>query len=50
MSGKWYVIHTLSGCENKVRASLEGNIGSESLGDSIFRVLVPTEEVAEIRG
>ncbi|NOX97371.1 MAG: transcription termination/antitermination factor NusG [Nitrospirae bacterium] len=50
MSKKWYVIHTLSGCENKVRASLEGQIDSLSLQDSISRVLIPTEEVAEVRG
>lgn len=50
MSKKWYVIHTLSGCENKVRASLEEKIDSLSLRDSISRVIIPTEEVAEIRG
>ena len=51
MSRKWYVIHTLSGCENKVRASLEEKIDSlPSLRDSISRVLIPTEEVAEVRG
>ncbi len=50
MSKKWYVIHTLSGCENKVKASLENKIDSLSLRDSISKVLVPTEEVAEVRG
>jgi transcriptional antiterminator NusG len=50
MNKKWYVIHTLSGCESKVRDSLEGKIDYLSLRDSISRVLIPTEEVAEIRG
>lgn len=50
MSRKWYVIHTLSGCENKVMTSLEEKIDSLSLRDYISRILVPTEEVAEIRG
>lgn len=50
MSRKWYVIHTLSGCENKVKDSLEEKIDSLSLRDSIPRVIIPTEEVAEIRG
>ncbi len=48
---KWYVLHTLSGCENKVRVNLEEKIDSlPSLQDSISRVLIPTEEVAEVRG
>ncbi len=50
MNRKWYVIHTLSGCENKVRAVLEEKIDFlPSLQDLISRVLIPTEEVTEVR-
>ncbi len=50
MSRKWYVLHTLSGREDKARISLEERISSLSLQDSIFGVFVPTEEVTEVRG
>lgn len=50
MSKKWYVLHSLSGCENKVMASLKERANFLSLQDSLFRVLVPTEDVAEIKG
>ncbi len=50
MRRKWYVIHTLSGCENKVMVSLEQKIDSLALRDYISKVLIPTEEVAEVRG
>ncbi|HTD37814.1 MAG TPA: transcription termination/antitermination NusG family protein, partial [Candidatus Limnocylindrales bacterium] len=38
---KWYVIHTYSGYENKVKANLERRIHSMNMQDKIFRVLVP---------
>ncbi len=50
MSKKWYVVHTLSGCENKVKTILEKRIDSMGIRDSIPRVLIPTEELAEVRG
>lgn len=50
MSRKWYVIHALSGREDKVKATLEEQIKSLSLQDSIFRVFIPTEAVTEVRG
>ena len=46
---RWYVIHTYSGYENKVKANLEHRIQSMDMGDKIFQVLVPTEEEIEIK-
>jgi transcriptional antiterminator NusG len=49
-SGKqWYVIHTYSGYENKVKANLEHRIESMGVEDQIFQVLVPMEEEIEIK-
>jgi len=45
----WYVIHTYSGYENKVRTNLEHRIESMDAKDLIFQVIVPTEEEIEIR-
>jgi transcriptional antiterminator NusG len=47
---KWYVIHTYSGHEKKVKRYLENAITSEGLEDKISKVLVPIEEVVEMRG
>jgi transcriptional antiterminator NusG len=46
---KWYVIHTYSGYENKVKANLEKRVESMGMEDKIFRVLVPMEEEVEIK-
>jgi transcriptional antiterminator NusG len=46
---KWYVIHTYSGYENKVKANLERRIHSMSMQDKIFRVLVPMEDEVEFK-
>lgn len=46
---KWYVIHTYSGYENKVRANLLRRIESMGMKDKIFQVLVPTEEEIEFK-
>lgn len=46
---RWFVVHTYSGYENKVKQNLEQRIRSMGVGDRIFRVLVPTEEEIEIR-
>jgi transcriptional antiterminator NusG len=48
-SRRWYVIHTYSGYENKVKTNLEHRIHSMDMGDKIFQVLVPTEEEIEIK-
>jgi transcriptional antiterminator NusG len=45
----WYVIHTYSGYENKVRTNLEHRIESMDAKDLIFQVIVPTEDEIEIR-
>ncbi|MCD6310532.1 MAG: transcription termination/antitermination protein NusG [Candidatus Eremiobacteraeota bacterium] len=46
---QWYVIHTYSGYENKVRDNLLRRIESMGMKDKIFQVLVPTEEEIEFR-
>ncbi|MBM9464856.1 transcription termination/antitermination protein NusG [Aeromicrobium sp. YIM 150415] len=47
--GDWYVIHTYSGMENRVKQNLENRITSLNAEDYIFEIVVPTEEVAEIK-
>lgn len=44
---KWYVVHTYSGYENKVKTNLEKRVESMEMQEKIFRVLVPTEEEIE---
>jgi transcriptional antiterminator NusG len=46
---QWYVIHTYSGYENKVKTNLEHRIESMGVEDQIYQVLVPMEEEIEIR-
>ena len=46
---QWYVIHTYSGYENKVKTNLEHRIESMGVEDQIFQVLVPMEEEIEIK-
>ena len=50
MDPRWYVIHTYAGYENKVKSNLEHRIESMDMGEMIFRVVVPTEDVMEIKG
>ena len=47
--GAWYVIHSYAGYENKVKANLETRVQNLDVGDYIFQVEVPTEEVTEIK-
>lgn len=47
---RWYVIHTYSGYENKVKANLERRVRSMGMEDKIFKVLVPTEEEIDFQG
>ncbi|HEY0693146.1 MAG TPA: transcription termination/antitermination protein NusG [Kribbella sp.] len=47
--GDWYVVHTYSGMENRVKGNLENRITSLNMEDYIFEIIVPTEEVAEIK-
>lgn len=46
---KWYVIHTYSGYENKVKANLERKVHSMGMEHEIFNVLVPMEDEVEIK-
>lgn len=46
---KWYVVHTYSGYENKVKANIEKTIENRHLEDQILEVRVPLEEVVEMR-
>ncbi len=48
MAKKWYVVHTLTGKEEQVKASLEAQVKSENLDHLISRILIPTEKVSEI--
>ena len=47
--GNWYVIHSYAGYENKVKANLETRVQNLDVGDYIFQVEVPIEEVTEIK-
>jgi transcription termination/antitermination protein NusG len=49
MQSQWFVIHTLSGQEQKVKESIEKRIKAEEMGEYIKEVLVPMEKVAEVR-
>lgn len=49
MAKHWYVVHAYSGFENKVKSSLEERIQRSGLEDSFGEILVPTEEVVEMR-
>ncbi len=49
MAKKWYVVHVFSGSEKKVCQNIEEQIISKDVGSLIEEVLVPTEEVVEIR-
>ncbi|MFW6090609.1 MAG: transcription termination/antitermination protein NusG [Actinomycetota bacterium] len=48
--GDWYAVQTYSGMENRVKTNLESRIHSLNMEDYIFEVVVPTEEVPEIKG
>ncbi|RJQ32729.1 MAG: transcription termination/antitermination protein NusG [Actinobacteria bacterium] len=50
MAKRWYVIHTYSGYENKVKTNLEHRIQSTGMAEKIFQVIIPTEDVMEIKG
>ncbi len=50
MNKQWFVLHTLSGQENRVKESIERRAKLEGMTDYVGEVLVPTERVAETRG
>lgn len=49
MEKAWYVIHTYSGYENKVKANLEKRVESMNMGDKIFRIVVPMEDEIQVK-
>ena len=49
MAMRWYVLHVYSGFENKVAESIKVNAAKQGLGDYIEDILVPTEEIVEVR-
>jgi transcription termination/antitermination protein NusG len=49
VSKAWYVVHTYSGYENKVKTNLEDQFQYKGLQDKVGEVVIPTEEVIEIR-
>lgn len=49
MEKNWYVVHTYSGYENKVKTNLEKRVESMGMQDKIFRVIVPEEEETDIK-
>jgi len=49
MPMKWYVVHTQTGCENRVKESLMMRATSQGLDDKISQVLIPTEKVSEVK-
>ena len=46
---RWYVLHTYSGYENRVKSNLESRAQSMGMEDYIFRVVVPEEEVRQVK-
>jgi transcriptional antiterminator NusG len=50
MAMRWYVVHAFSGYENQVKRSLVDRIAHSGLDDQFGEILVPTEEVVEMRG
>jgi transcriptional antiterminator NusG len=49
MANQWYVVHTYSGHEDKVKKSLEMAVINLNMQDTISQILVPTEEVVEVK-
>src|SRR4026208_1798007 len=47
---QWSIVHTYSGFENKVKESLEQRVQAYGLQEEIGEILIPTEQVAEMRG
>ena len=46
---RWYVIHVLSGHENKIKSYLQNEIETQALMEKVDQVLVPSEEITEMR-
>lgn len=50
MGKNWYVVHTYSGFEEKVKLSIEEKLDKQNLRDKIARILIPTERIIELKG
>lgn len=48
-SHRWYVVHTYSGFENKVKASIEQQVGAKHMAGQMSEILIPTEKVVELK-
>lgn len=46
---RWYVVHTYSGYENKVKADIEKSVENRGLEDQILEVVVPLQDVVEVK-
>ena len=49
MGKNWYVIHTLTGQEEKVKTNIEVKVQEGAMKDRVFQVLIPTEQVSEVK-
>ena len=49
MEKRWYIVHTCSGFEGKVKESLRQRADAMGMGDVIDEILIPTEEVVEVK-
>jgi transcriptional antiterminator NusG len=50
MAKQWYIVHTYSGFEKKVKESLESRVAAFGLQEKIGQMMIPTEDVVEVRG
>ncbi len=49
MAKKWYVVHTYSGFEEKVKATIEEDVQRKGLSEKITQILIPTERALELK-
>ena len=49
MTKNWYVVHTQTGLEEKAKVSLESRISAQGMQEAISKVIIPTEQVSEVR-
>jgi len=45
MSKKWYIVHTQTGHEDRVKTNLENRLKTSSVKDQVYQILIPTEKV-----
>jgi transcriptional antiterminator NusG len=49
MAKRWYVIHTQTGFEEKIKLNIEKRLREESMQELISQILIPTEKVSEVK-